>query len=272
MRLLLEPQRAARLEEQVLRRLVTRQAAPPLPADPLALAAALGLALDPWQHDAVTASWQRALWNCSRQSGKSTTAALLGLHTALVTPATLVLLLAAAQRQAQELFRTVSRFYEGLRRPVPAEAESALRLELENGSRIVALPAREATIRGFAGVALLVVDEAARVPDELYHAVRPMLAVSGGRLVAISTPFGKRGWWWEAWNGGERWARVEVPATACPRIAPAFLAEEQAALPRHVYEREYLCQFHEPEDAAFRADAIAAAFDPTVPPLWEVPA
>jgi hypothetical protein len=249
-----------------------RQYAPPppctVPADPLALAEALALPLDPWQQEAVTVPWQRALWNCSRQSGKSTTAALLGVHTALATPATLVLLLSAAQRQAQELFRTVTRFYEGLRRPVPAEAASALRLELENGSRIVALPAKEATIRGFAGVALLIVDEAARVPDELYYAVRPMLAVSGGRLVALSTPFGKRGWWWEAWDTGADWARVEVPATACPRISPAFLAEEAAALPRHVFEREYLCAFHEPEDAVFGAADIAHAFSAEVEPLW----
>jgi hypothetical protein len=41
---------------------------------------------------------------------------------------------------------------------------------------------------------MLVIDEASRVDDTLYLAVRPLLAVSGGRLVALSTPFGKRGW------------------------------------------------------------------------------
>ena len=71
--------------------------------------------------------------------------------------------------------------------------ESRLSIELETGSRIVSLPGREATIRGFSGVHLLVVDEAARVADELYQAVRPMLAVSGGRIVLLGTPFGKRG-------------------------------------------------------------------------------
>jgi hypothetical protein len=261
----------------VMRRAVERlerDAAPPpepLVLAPLDLAAAVGLQLDPWQRDALTAPWQRALWNCSRQSGKSTTAALLGLHTALTTPGTLVLLLAAALRQAQELFRKVTTAYEALRRPVPADAQSALRLELEGGSRIVALPGTERTIRGYSGVVLLIVDEAARVPDDLYYSVRPMLAVSGGRLVAMSTPFGRRGWWHDAWvNGGDGWARVEVPATACPRISPQFLADEQASLPAWVYRQEYEGSFEETDTTVFAySDIQAALVDGD--PLWPTP-
>ncbi len=59
--------------------------------------------------------------------------------------------------------------------------ESQLKIELANGSRILCLPGEEATIRGFSPN-LLVIDEASRVPDDLYRAVRPMLAVSQGRL------------------------------------------------------------------------------------------
>jgi hypothetical protein len=91
----------------------------------------------------------------------------------------------------------VARFYGALVEPVASRGESALRLELENHSRIISLPGQEQTVRGYAGVSLLIVDEAARVPDDLYFAVRPMLAVSNGRLIALSTPFGKRGWFYE---------------------------------------------------------------------------
>jgi hypothetical protein len=56
-------------------------------------------------------------------------------------------------------------------------------LTLSNGARIIALPGKEETIRGFSGVTLLVIDEAARVLDDLYQACRPMLAVSGGRII-----------------------------------------------------------------------------------------
>ena len=68
--------------------------------------------------------------------------------------------------------------------------------------------------------------------------------MSGGRLIAFSTPFGTRGWWYEEWeHGGAGWERFEIPATQCPRIAPAFLAEEQRALGEWWFEQEYLCRF-----------------------------
>jgi hypothetical protein len=60
-----------------------------------------------------------------------------------------------------------------------------------------ALPGTEKTIRGFSGAALLIVDEAARVDDALYYAVKPMLAVSGGSLLMLSTPYGRRGGFFE---------------------------------------------------------------------------
>src|SRR4029434_3443645 len=98
-------------------------------------------------------------------------------------------------------------------------AESALRLELANGSRIISLPGDEGTIRGFSGVAMLIIDEAALVADSLYYSVRPMLAVSRGRLVALSTPFGKRGWFHDEWHGAGAWQRLKVTAQDCPRIS-----------------------------------------------------
>ena len=83
-------------------------------------------------------------------------------------------------------------------------AESALRLELANGSRIVALPGVEKTI----GATLIVLDEATRIEDDLITAVRPMLATSGGCLIMLSAPFGKRGAFYEAWTGDPSWHRV----------------------------------------------------------------
>jgi hypothetical protein len=198
--------------------------------DPVSFARQVGLAADPWQADFLRSTERRILLNCSRQAGKSTVTALLAVHTALYEPGALVLLLSPSLRQSQELFRKALDVYRGLEHPVPIEAESALRLELVGGSRIVSLPGKEATIRGFSGVRLLAIDEAARVPDELYFTIRPMLAVSGGRLVALSTPFGTRGWWYEAWRSPEPWVRFKVPAQDCPRISPEFLAEEQRTM------------------------------------------
>jgi hypothetical protein len=142
----------------------------------------LGLEPDPWQVEVLEGRHPRLLLNCCRQAGKSTAVALLGLAEAVFVPFTKVLLVSRSLRQSTELFRIVTDFYRRLGSPL-AERQTAEELQLANHSRVVCLPCREETIRGYANVSLLVIDEAARVPDDLYRAVRPMLAVSNGRLI-----------------------------------------------------------------------------------------
>ncbi len=229
--------------------------------DPVRLARAAGMEPDPWQRDVLRSGSSRLLLNCSRQSGKSTVTSIASVHTALYEPGALILLLSPSLRQSTELFRKCLSVYRKSGRPVPATAENALSLELANGARIVSLPGHEETVRSFSGVRLIVIDEASRVPNDLYVSVRPMLAVSGGRLIALSSPFGTRGWFYEAWRGPERWQRFEVPATLCPRIMPEFLEEERRALGSFWFEQEYMCRFLDAQSAAFATADIEAAFD-----------
>lgn len=70
------------------------------------------------------------------------------------------------------------------------------------------------------------------------------------------------------WTSDEPWQRVEVPATTCPRIGAAFLAEERRSLGDLVYRSEYGCEFVDTEDQVFSPEHIAAALDDTVAPLW----
>jgi hypothetical protein len=228
----------------------------------------LGLEPDPWQEELLRSTSDRVLLNCCRQSGKSTMTGLIALHRALYHPGSLILCLAPALRQSQELFGKVLGFYRNLERPVLPQAERKLSLELENGSRIVTLPGSEKTIRGFSGVDLLIVDEAARVADELYFAVRPMLAVSGGALMLLSTPFGKRGIFYETWTNGEGWERWTVTADQCPRIPPEFLVEEREALGEWWYAQEYKCRFMESVDSVFSHELVRAAITDEVEPLF----
>jgi hypothetical protein len=230
---------------------------------------------DPWQADLLRCPWPRTLLNCSRQAGKSQTSAALALGTALLDAPALVLLLSPTERQSGELFLKLLELYGRLGRPVPVRRllENDFLLELANGSRVVGLPGKEGTIRCYSAVSLLVIDEAARVPDALYRAVRPMLAVSGGRLLCLSTPFGRQGFFYDEWardaglwrpgewcRQADAWRRYRVPAAACPRIDPAFLAEERRALGERWFLQEYACEFMDMIGAVFSGALIDAAF------------
>ena len=235
-----------------------------LSKNPSELMSQAGMTPDTWQERLLTSNASRILLLCSRQAGKSTVAGALALNTALLKPKSLVLLLSPSLRQSGELFRKVMDLFFRLVRPLGVVAENALQIEFTNGSRIVSLPAVEGTIRGFSGVAMLIIDEASRVKDALYYAVRPMLAVSQGRLIALSTPFGKRGWYHEEWSGNGDWERVKVAAENCPRITPAFLAEERSSLGERWFQQEYRCSFEDSVGSVFSHEDIMAAFSSDV--------
>jgi hypothetical protein len=227
-----------------------------------------GMMPDPWQQDFLRSESKQLLLLCCRQAGKSQTTAVLALHQALYRSPALVLLLSPSLRQSQELFRKVLDVYGTVGETVPPEQESALRLEFQNGSRIVSLPGTEGSIRGYSAVSLLVVDEAARVPDALYFSIRPMLAVSGGKLVCLSTPFGQRGFFYETWEkGGPTWQRIKIIADQCPRITPEFLAEERRTIGSSWYRQEYNCEFLAMEDSLLDPEAVDRAFSTEVAPL-----
>jgi hypothetical protein len=239
-----------------------------LAQDPVRILTRAGLEPDPWQADLLHSNAPRILLLASRQAGKSSVAAALALKAALLRSGSLVLLLSPSLRQSGELYRKVLDLFGALGRPLAVTAESALRLELANGSRVLSLPGDEKNVRGFSGVALLLIDEAARVNDAFYFSVRPMLAVSQGRLVALSTPFGQRGWFYDEWLGAGTWERVQITAAQCPRIAPCFLADEQRVLGERWYRQEYECSFEATTDSLFLAADIQAALGSDVEPLY----
>lgn len=229
-----------------------------------------GLPPDPWQAKLLRGNWTRALLLCSRQSGKSQVAGALALGEALTRPRSLILLLAQNQRASGELFRDkLLPLWRALGRPLQDRPPTQLTLELNNGSRIVSLPTSEGGIRSYSGVRLLVVDEAARVPDDFYRTIRPMLAVSNGRLIAMSTPFGKRGFFYEEWTGKHKWERVKITAHQCPRISKEFLDEERQAIGDRWFRQEYECSFEDMVGAVFRQEDIDAALTAIVKPLFQ---
>jgi hypothetical protein len=225
---------------------------------------------DPWQERLLRSTEPRVILNCSRQSGKSTTTAILALHRVVYHPDELVLLISPTQRQSKELFAKAIAF---LRRLEPAEVleeDNRLSCTLANGARLVSLPGDQRTIRGYSGPSLIIEDEAARVPDETYQAIRPMLAVSGGRLILMSTPFGRKGHFHDAWHGASPgWLKIFLPASECPRITPEFLDDELRVMGPLVYGQEYQCAFSDNVTQLFPTDMIMRALTRDFPPFFE---
>lgn len=156
--------------------------------DRVQLAIDAGIEPDPWQAELLEQRPKRCLMLCSRQSGKTEVAIHLGLWTALYEPGSLVLIVSPSQRQSQEVFRRLMIAHGKLKGLPELTQESALRAQFGNGSRVLALPGSEKTTRGYAGARMIILDEAARVPDDLVTALRPAMATVDGSLIALSTP------------------------------------------------------------------------------------
>ena len=124
--------------------------------DPVQVAIDCGIQPDAWQAKLLRERPKRALLLCSRQSGKTEVAMHLGLWTALFEPGSLVLIVSPSQRQSQEVFRRLLIAYGKLADVPKLAQESALRAELDNGSRIIALPGSEKTTRGYAAARMVI--------------------------------------------------------------------------------------------------------------------
>lgn len=228
----------------------------------------LGFQPDQRQMAVLRSTARRGILNCTRQWGKSTLGAAMAAHRVWTRAGSLVLIASRTERQSNELLMKASGMLGRLGLPQHRSWSSKAPLLLPNGSRIVALPGVEASIRSYSAVSLLLIDEASRVEEEMYMALRPMLAVSNGDLWLLSTPWGKSGFFYEAWeHGGDEWFRMSVPATECPRIPKEFLEEERRAMGATWFDQEYCCGFVDNGTSVFARDVVEAALDDSVEPL-----
>jgi hypothetical protein len=226
-----------------------------------------GLFPDPWQLALLGSDARQSLLLCSRQVGKSTATAFLALKTALLEAGSTTVV-APVEEQANELLRKVTQAAYAIGRPVPIVREAVTRLELANGSRVLALPGKESRVRSYTS-ALLVIDEAARVPDAVFSGASPTLAVSRGRFVALSTAFAKSGWFYREWNDQQAaYQRLSITAVDCPRVPREFLAAEKRRLGERWFMMEYHNVFGDDIAAVFRAEDIRAAVCRDVEPLF----
>jgi hypothetical protein len=232
----------------------------------------LGFRCDAQQLELFRRASGRTLLNSSRQTGKSTAAAMKAFHTAYWRRNSTILITAPTKQQTREFLRKVRTFAllaGGAILKNRNKGGDRYTVELSNGSRIIGVAANEDTIRGFSAVTLIIIDEAARVSDEVYFAMLPMLAVSRGSIWLLSTPKGKRGFFYEEWASpeSEGWVKIKVTGSECPRISPAFLASQRKRMGERRYAQEFDCVFIDLDRGVFDPDMVRKAIRSDVKPL-----
>jgi hypothetical protein len=228
----------------------------------------LGFEPDKKQAEVLLSKAKRGILNCSRQWGKSTVTVAKALYRVFTTPGSLVLVASPSKRQSAEWMRKARGMVRRMGVAPRGDGDNAVSLLLPNESRIVGLPRMEDTVRGFSAVSMLVIDEAARVSDEMYEALRPMLAVGDGDLWMLSTPRGKSGFFYETWeHGGPEWLRVRGPATECPQISKRFLEEQRRVMGVDQFRQEHMCEFVGQGMGVFDRELVEGMLDDDVEPM-----
>ncbi len=155
--------------------------------DIIAFAKRVGFEPDQRQADVLLSNAKRGILNCSRQWGKSTVSAVKAVHRAYTKPGSLVLVASPTARQSAEWMRKAEGLVRRLDVEVRGDGHNEISLAFPNGSRIVGLPGTrtDGGVRGFSAVSLLIIDEAARVEEAMYKALRPMRVRAVGEGTAL---------------------------------------------------------------------------------------
>jgi phage FluMu gp28-like protein len=228
----------------------------------------LGFEPDEKQCEVLRSTAKRGILNCTRQWGKTTVSAAKAVHRAVTQAGSTVVVASPGARQSGEWMQRAAEMVARLGIRPRGDGRNKISLALPNGSRIIGLPGQGASVRSFSALSMLVIDEAAWVPDEIYVALRPMLAVSDGDIWMMSTPNGKSGFFYETWqHGDEKWHRVRVQATDCARIPAEFLEEQMNATGQDLFAREHMCEFLGSGANAFDRELVEAALDDAVEPF-----
>ena len=201
---------------------------------------------------------KRIVIRSGRQIGKSTMTAIKALHRAIQRPKQQILVLAPSQRQSALLFNKILDFinYNKLIQTLFIDRQTMTMLFFKNGSSIYVVPAgfRGETIRGFSPH-LIIIDEAAFVDDEVFVAVEPSIAATNGDLWLLSTPYGKRGKFYESFHDKD-YSSYHLKSDVSPLITTEFLNHEHSIMTDNDYRQEYEGEFIDEADNFFTHELI----------------
>ena len=229
----------------------------------------LGVQPDPWQRDLMRLpAGGQAVVLTGRQAGKSSTACWMAAHVARFRPGSLSIIANPSQRQSAEALRRCRAAL--LQADVDLISANVFSLETKAGSRILALPGSDDSVRGLSVDGLIIADEAARLTPALISALRPMRARHpGARFLMLSTAWSLGDPFWQVWAGDDpSWLRIKATADVNPRYTAEFLDSERRALGETAYRREYLGEPLGQGASPFTWELFQQATSPTPMPAY----
>ena len=220
--------------------------------------------LDKWQKD-VLACKGNVVLRSGRQVGKSTVISIKAGEFACNNDKKTILVIASVERQAFLIFEKILDYiYNNYKHMIKRgkDRPTKSRIKLNNGSVIHALPTGLSGygIRGYT-IDLLIADEAAFIEEAVWSAVLPMLAVTGGDIILLSTPFGKGGYFFNCFQD-EAYTSFHISSEACARIPKEFLAQKRKEMSRLQYAQEFLGEFVDELRRFFSTELIQRCMQP----------
>ena len=216
--------------------------------------------LDVWQRDAL--EWLKDPTNknlcivSGRQCGKSTIVSIMVAEEAINVPNSYIVIGAYVLEQTELIFWKIKAYIEAKYKNQIIGRMTLHFLQLKNGSKIFCRAVGD-TGGGMRGptATMIVLDEASLIPDRAWVAIEPMISVSKGRIIVLSTPQGKRGFFYEA-SINEEYKQFRVSARDCPRHTKKFLDKKQSELSPIAFATEYLGEFIDDYNRKFSEEWI----------------
>ena len=202
----------------------------------------LGIAPHAWQEKFLLAERGASIVVLTaRQVGKTTAAACGMAHSAVFMPGSLSVVACPTQHQSAEALRKVREMV--LKAGAELTTDNVYKLELANGSRVLALPGTEDSIRGLTVDAWIVADEAARLDPSIMAALHPMRTqCPNTRFAMLSTAWSRTDPFWSAWASDDpSWTHIKATVDVEPNlIDPDALERAKRQLSEDDFKREYL--------------------------------
>ncbi len=211
--------------------------------------------LDPWQEEVLKSTSMYLCIISGRQCGKSTVVSILAAETAINSPGEFIIIGAHVIEQAEILFRKIKAYMEAKHQKEIKKATLQF-MELKNGSIIICIPIGDAgsSMRGYTAT-MIIIDEAALIHDRAWEAIEPIISVTKGKVILLSTPQSKKGFFYKAFIN-EDYQNFHISARDCPRHTKEFLDRKESEMSPVAFGQEYLGEFLDDYNRKFTEEWI----------------